>query len=322
MALFVSFVLILLGASGIDTVIAPPVPAAPGVIVILSIILLVVLQFSLLAIFLLTFPTGRFAPRWSALLVLLWIVGVGFHFAAAPPFVITVWDFITWGSAAAIQVYRYARLYTPVQRQQTKWVVFSLALVEVLVRGTYLLAPALWPALNTPGSPYRLARLAADALVWMPISLGIGIAILRSGLYDIDVIIRRTLVYGALTAILAAVYFGVVLGAQSVVRAITGQTGQQPVITVASTLLIAALFNPLRRGLQATIDRRFYRRKYDAARTLETFGQTLRTETDLAQLSEQLVAVVRETMQPAHVSLWLRQPHRARAEPPQRTTAE
>jgi hypothetical protein len=170
------------------------------------------------------------------------------------------------------------------------------------VRGTYVLAPALWPALNTPGSPYRLARLAADALIWMPISLGIGIAILRSGLYDIDVIIRRTLVYGALTAILAAVYFGVVLGAQSVVRAITGQTGQQPVITVASTLLIAALFNPLRRGLQATIDRRFYRRKYDAARTLETFGQTLRTETDLAQLSEHLVAVVQETMQPARVS--------------------
>jgi hypothetical protein len=90
---------------------------------------------------------------------------------------------------------------------------------------------------------------------------------------------------------------------------ITGQTGQQPVLTVASTLLIAALFNPLRRGLQAFIDQRFYRRRYDAARTLETFGQTLRTETDLAELSERLVAVVQETTQPASVSLWLRSSH-------------
>ncbi len=114
--------------------------------------------------------------------------------------------------------------------------------------------------------------------------------------------------YGLLTAILAAVYFGVVLGAQSAVRAFTGQTGQQPVFIAASTLLIAALFNPLRRGLQATIDRRFYRRKYDAAKTLEAFGQTLRTETDLARLSEQLLEMVEETMQPAHVSLWLRLP--------------
>jgi hypothetical protein len=306
MALFVSFVLILFGSSGIEDAIGPPVPAAPGVIIILSIILLVVLQYSLLAIFLLTFPTGRFAPRWSALLVPLWIVQVGFYFASAPRFVITVSGFITWGSAAAIQVYRYARLYMPVQRQQTKWVVFSLVLVEVLVRGTYLLAPALWPALNTPGSPYRLARIAADALIWMPISLGVGIAILRSGLYDIDVIIRRTLVYGTLTAILAAVYFGVVIGLQALVGTVNSQASRSPVIIVASTLLIAALFNPLRHRIQATIDRHFYRRKYDAAQTLATFSATLRSELDLAELSERLQEVVEETMQPVHVSLWLR----------------
>lgn len=133
---------------------------------------------------------------------------------------------------------------------------------------------------------------------------------LRSQLWNIDVIIRRTLIYGTLTAILAAVYVSVVIGAQSLVQALTGQRGQRPVVIVASTLLIATLFDPLRRHLQAFIDRRFYRRTYNAARTLAAFGATLRTETDLAQLSEHLVTVARETIQPAHVSLWLRQPER------------
>jgi hypothetical protein len=132
-----------------------------------------------------------------------------------------------------------------------------------------------------------------------------GLAILRYRLFDIDLLIRRTLVYGSLTALLAGVYFGIVVGAQSTVRALTGQAGQQPVIIVASTLLIAALFTPLRRGLQAFIDRRFYRRKYDAQKLLAAFGQALRTETDLTELSARVVAVVEETMLPAHVSLWL-----------------
>jgi hypothetical protein len=125
-------------------------------------------------------------------------------------------------------------------------------------------------------------------------------------LYDIDILINRTLVYIALTGALALIYAGSVLLFQTLVRQFTGQV---PVVTVASTLLIAALFQPLRRHIQGIIDRRFYRRKYDAARTLAAFSATLRNEVDLNQLRENLVAVVEETMQPAHISLWLRSPN-------------
>jgi hypothetical protein len=136
--------------------------------------------------------------------------------------------------------------------------------------------------------------------------VAVGVAILRYRLYDIDVIINRTLVYGALTVILVAVYFGGVTATQASFRALTGQENQPQLVVVVSTLVIAALFNPLRRRIQSFIDRRFYRRKYDAAKTLEAFSVKLRDETDLEALSHDLVGVVRETMQPSHVSLWLR----------------
>ncbi len=136
----------------------------------------------------------------------------------------------------------------------------------------------------------------------MPIS--IGIAILRYRLYEIDLIINRTLVYGALSAILALLYFGSVTLLQSLLSLLTGQGSTLAI--VASTLGIAALFNPLRKQIQGFIDRRFYRRKYDAAKTLESFGARLRDETDLKTISEDLVGVIRGTMQPARVSVWLR----------------
>jgi hypothetical protein len=134
----------------------------------------------------------------------------------------------------------------------------------------------------------------------------VGIAISRYRLYEIDLLINRTLVYGALTAALALLYLGGVTTIQAIFRALTGQEHQPQIAVVISTLVIAALFNPLRRRIQGFIDRRFYRRKYDAATILETFSAQLRDETDLDALSEDLVGVVKETMQPADVSLWLR----------------
>jgi hypothetical protein len=130
------------------------------------------------------------------------------------------------------------------------------------------------------------------------------IAILKYRLYDIDRIINRTLVYGALTVTLVGVYVGSVLSIQYAFRGLTGSRSQLAI--VASTLLIAALFNPLRRRIQSVIDRRFYRRKYDARKTLEAFSTKLKNETDLESLNNDLVGVVRDTMQPSHVSLWLR----------------
>ena len=138
------------------------------------------------------------------------------------------------------------------------------------------------------------------------IPLSIGIAVLRARLFDIDVVINRTLVYVSLTAMLALVYLGGVATTEAIFRALTGQEQQPQLAIVISTLVIAALFNPLRQRIQSFIDRRFYRSKYDAIKTLEAFSFKLRDETDLSALSDELVGVVRETMQPAHVSLWLR----------------
>jgi hypothetical protein len=145
-----------------------------------------------------------------------------------------------------------------------------------------------------------------DAATNTGLYVAVGVAILRYRLYEIDLLINRTLVYGALTAMLAAVYFGGVATTQTIFRALTGQEQQPQLSIVVSTLVIAALFNPLRRRIQGFIDRRFYRRKYDARKTLEAFSAKLRNETDLGALSDELVGVVKETMQPAHVSLWLR----------------
>jgi len=148
--------------------------------------------------------------------------------------------------------------------------------------------------------------LVLIGLAGLPISMGI--AITRYRLYEIDIIINRTLVYGALTATLALVYFGGVTATQEIFQTLTGQEQQPQLVIVISTLVIAALFNPLRRRIQSFIDRRFYRRKYDARKTIERFSAKLRDETDLDALSDDLVGIVRETMQPEHVSLWLRSP--------------
>jgi hypothetical protein len=181
------------------------------------------------------------------------------------------------------------------ERQQLKWVVYSVALLAFLVPSTILLIIVL----------QALEDVRIFFAVLFPlIPISVGIAILKYRLYDIDLIINRTLVYGSLTAMLVGVYTGTIVVLQGLLRALTGQESQLAI--VASTLAVAALFNPLRGRIQSVIDRRFYRRKYDAAKTLEAFSAKLRDETDLDALSDDLVGVVRETMQPAHVSLWLR----------------
>ncbi len=158
---------------------------------------------------------------------------------------------------------------------------------------------------SEPPSWTKLLDLVT-VLSYAGVPIAVGFAVLKYRLYDIDLLINRTLVYGSLTASLALVYFGGVATTQAVFRALTGQERQPQLAIVVSTLIIAALFNPLRRRIQGFIDRRFYRRKYDAAKTLEVFSTRLREETDLDALSGDLVGVVREAMQPTHVSLWLR----------------
>jgi len=268
----------------------------------------------LFAFFMALFPSGRFVPSFTRWLVVAWLV------VAAPAIFLlnSSVNLRDWTGVLELlliagiivglviaQVYRYWRVSGPVQRQQTKWIVFGLATSIVVPFGLLLTTPFL-PALLEPGSFESTFFVHVASIVALPFPLSFGIAVLRYRLWDIDVIIHRTLVYSILTVTLTVIYAGLILALQALVRGLTGQISENPVVVVASTLAIAALFHPLRRNIQAFIDRRFYRRKYDAAQTLAAFSATLRHEVDLDQLREALVAVVQETMQPAHVSLWLR----------------
>jgi len=194
-----------------------------------------------------------------------------------------------------------ARLHRAVgvERQQLKWLAYAAATLPVGI--LLIIIPG---AIDTPPW-FEWAGVAFFVAAGAGIPISMGIAILRYRLYDIDVVINRTLVYGSLTAMLALVYFGGVTATQAIFETLTGQEQQSQLAIVASTLVIAALFNPLRRRIQGFIDRRFYRRKYDAAKILEAFSAKLRDETDLDALNDELVGVVRETMQPAQVSVWL-----------------
>jgi len=213
------------------------------------------------------------------------------------------------GMILITQVYRYRTASSPLQRQQGKWFIFGGIVVVIIIVG--LIVPQyIFPSFGQAGSFYLLVNTPIYIVISLYLPLCIGLAILRYRLWDIDLIIHRTLVYSTLTVILALLYAGLVIGLESLVRLFTGQVSPSAVIIVASTLAIAALFQPLRHRIQRIIDRRFYRSKYDAARTLATFSTTIRDEVDLNQLCAKLTAVVEETMQPAHVSLWLCSPKR------------
>ena len=257
-------------------------------------------------VFFYVFPSGRFVPRWTRWLAvavaLLYVPDIFFRGSSldifgGPLFV----GFLV--SLVAAQVYRYRWVSSPPQRQQTKWVVFGMAVALVGFASTLTLVHFV-PSLDPTGPVGEMVGLTLVYGLIALIPLSIGAAILRSGLYELDLLINRTIVYGSLTATLVAAYFGGVVGLESVFRSLARQGS--PLAVVASTLAIAVLFNPLRRRTQTFVDRRFYRSKYDAAKTLETFSARLRQETDLGTLGEHLVGVVSETMRPAHVSLWLR----------------
>jgi hypothetical protein len=266
--------------------------------------------FPLLMLLVALFPSGRFVPRWIWVpTVLTWIAPYSGYFNVPTAIFLPIYLCLLLLLIGS-QIYRYRRVSTPAQRAQTKWVIFGIA-SALLINQAFWQPYALIPALRQPGVLFSLLFLPISNLMIVALGGSFAIAILRYRLYDIDVIIRRTLIYGALTLVLATVYFALVLGGQAILRAVLGAREQQPVIIVGATLLVAAVFTPLRRGLQTAIDRRFYRRKYDAARTLEVFGATLRTETDLAAMRTRLLQVVDETMRPALVTLWLPQPRRA-----------
>jgi hypothetical protein len=267
---------------------------------------------------LLLFPHGRLlSPRWRPVA---WLAA-GVTIASVVLLAIVPWDLLDPGVPAqnpvGIESFRYLGIAPPApifligiptmllcvgslvlrfkrsraeERQQLKWFVYA----GVVVVG------ALFVPLLVPGAASSLLQL----FVMPALPVAAGVAILRYRLYDIDVLINRTLVYGALTASLVAIYLGGVVVLRELLFGFTGRSSQ--LVVVASTLAIAALFSPLRRRIQGFIDRRFYRRKYDAQKTLEAFSAKLRDETDLARLGDELVLVVRETMQPAHASLWLR----------------
>ena len=261
------------------------------------------------------FPDGQFVPRWTRWvlpLALAWGI-VGFFPFLSSTFVVVLLGDVLWAGCSGLlilaQVYRYRQVSTPGKRQQTKWVVFGLAIALFMAIIGGFLFPLIFPSLGQSDSLYQfLFNGPLGAFLGpLPIPLSFAIALLRYRLWDVDVLINRALVYGSLTGLLAFVYVGLIIAFQSLVHAVIGQVYQSPLVIVASTLVIAALFQPLRRRIQALIDRRFYRKKYDATRTVEAFSATLRNEVDLSRLSEHFLSVVQETMQPAHVSLWLRQ---------------
>ena len=284
------------------------------------------INFAMLALVLLLFPDGRLLSRrwrfvvWVNLIAILLIFAWNFEpglieslglLKVANPFGVAgagallkalgeigFFLVLAVAIAGAISLVIRFRRSRGDERQQIKWFVFAGAVFCAVLA----VAPVLWTLPLTPATEWIWPTLFLLGLGTIPAATGV--AILKYRLYDIDILINRTLVYGSLTVALVALYFGGIVVLQRVFVFLTGQ--QSTLAVVASTLVIAALFNPLRRRIQSFIDRRFYRSKYDARKTLEAFSARLRDETDLQALNNDLVGVVRETMQPAHVTLWLR----------------
>lgn len=308
-ALLVSFFLVTWAmTNGAVSVLAADYPVFSIPAEILSLISTV-----LLALFLGLFPNGRMVPRayWAVVAYfglyflqgMLGLVDANSQFGSFWSW--SGWLLVLFGGVAA-QIYRYVRVSTPVERQKTRWVLFGMGVMALFIVSLLLYTAITGDgAIGTstdPDLPRRFVFLVMGNLGFEIVFLSIGLAILRSQLFDIDVIIRKSLQYAVLTALLALVYLGSVVLLQGLFGTAISET---PLLIVLSTLLIAALFNPLRRRVQGMIDRRFFRKKYDAQQVLALFAQTARDETDMDVLTAELVRVVQETMQPEHVGVWL-----------------
>ena len=253
----------------------------------------------------LTFPNGKFDSRWIWGYFLVSVIEGGLAiFITAPIFVVinTVFGLASFPIWLGILIYRARRLLNARERAATKWLIVGWSIFIPTLVLMFLVVPTVVPADS-------LALLIVNIAGFFGCGINIAsclMAVLYANAFDIDVFVRRTLVYTLLTATLAVLYVGLILGSQVAFATFSPQASQSPLILVGSTLIIAALFQPLRHGIQRTIDRRFYRRKYDAARTIAAFSASLRQEVDLNQLHEQLLATVQETMQPVSLSLWIR----------------
>ncbi len=278
--------------------------AAAHPILAVPVAALAVLGEGLIVAFFLLFPNGRLFPRWLWWLIPLRVLAALLDYVPAfrslPPAdtISTLLLLPVIIVMLAVQAYRYRRISTPRERSQTRWVLYGVS----VGLGTFILLLIVTGAIGFWESPWAVLVWMVVNMVATLIPITFGIAILRSNLWDIDVVIRRTTTYAVLTALLALVYFGSIVVLQQFLTPITGDSAPAVVL---STLLIAALFLPLRRRVQDVIDRRFFRRKYDAEKVLARFAATARDETDLDALTAELVRVIQETMQPEQVSVWL-----------------
>jgi hypothetical protein len=322
MAMFLSFFLLIYG-----TLMVGPIeqfiqyylpPQSAELALQLHGVLISILFQNLLLALMLIFPNGHFRPRWTV-----WLLVTTLLMTLVELLVFSIEDWqlsftgprgqvgyailaVIFLISFGVQIYRYRRTYNRAERQQTKWVLSGLVGFIILVLCASL--PYYYLLSLPPGTPDPWWGPITGfgwflSLILLPVTLTI--AILRYRLFDIDLLIRRTLVYGALTATLALIYFGSVLVLQWLFQTLTGRS-QSPIVIVISTLAIAALFNPLRKRIQNDIDRRFYRRRYDADQMLEAFAEQLRHEVNLEQISRSLLGVASESMQPERVSLWLK----------------
>ena len=272
-------------------------------------------SWTLLVAFLVLYPDGRFVPRWALLLAATGFVITSawglfpeaFSEPASPLGILGAVGAVTMTAGSLyVQSWRYRHHFSPMQRQQAKWFVFALAIYLVSTILYFIFSVQSDRTLTATESIWKdLAVTATGTLSNVLIPIAVGFAILRYRLWDIDLIIRKTLIYTSLTALLALVYFSSVVLLQGLAGSLAG-AAQSPLVVVVSTLIIAALSSPLRRRIQSGIDRRFYRKKYDAQQVLAQFAITARDETDMNALTSELARVVQETLEPEMVSVWLK----------------